>query len=840
MLSSNVRIACQSCAQQCCSSAWTRLLSRERAPRIEHGNQSNQVISRALAPQIKQGFISMSNSTSWMHPPPGPDVAGPQQKRQCRSKAAHTDQSTKDSESMAPDLSWMRPEAGANIDTGQVAWMQPPAGDGIDLQLGDSQIAAAAAGAGQQARKIHLDMATIMMASTVVAGPSCKSLTDVANTSVPNAYARNGMDIHRINKVIDAGCTCRTQCRATFQANKVAVHEFCKAWYSLSSDAQGRLLQVCYDSAGGSSSLQSTTTVSESMSHIDKKVRTELHFLDNHVTTDCLVAMLGTSSRTLFKNCNGFADGRRSPAAKMPRTKPDSAALIVDQFFQEVYLEAAEDLPETLQLGDVDAAIEGGHRDEGSGSARGVFAESGILPEWTPNQCAADVFAQTVGKHNSLRPRHVQHCHLRDMWWRFTAWCSALPKVVEAGSSLEDSSLTAKFQTPSWSSFWRQWDSRWKRLIRFRKQTQHAQCGICFRCTSFLQRTNATIEEKRKVAHEWRLHLMCQYKDRLIYWHLRFTSRNLREALILTIIIDSMDKTKSSWPQWPFRLPKQLDNFRRPKLVVTASLAHGFCGCIFVSHDEQTPHGASGFCEVLSRTLDKVSEICAQRRWRFPTQLVVQVDNTTGQAKNSETLVFLSTLVGTGHFVSAVENVLLVGHTHEDVDLLFGCIYSKVLRRFHFAVPSELVLQLQLALSSQFQSKGELLYVEMLTHVYDFGSWLSPLGVSLSGAFNPRQGVDVPHSFILKRRCELSTSEQLQLSTSAAVRGLSADEARPHAHDVLCLTKQFMHSETTCAPLLVLPHVRVRALARHGPTVQKMKAPLSNDRVKHLYDSKFL
>ena len=261
---------------------------------------------------------SLTMSNSWMNPLPGPDVAAPQQKRQRWSKAARADNSTSDS--AVPDFNWMHPNAGEALDTqlasGQKAWMRPLAGDpnAMDFQLGDDQ--ATAVGTGQQApsRRIHLDMATVMMASEV-GGSKCEP--DIAKASAlpasaPSAYARNGMHISRISKVIDAGCKCRTQCRSKFKDNKVAVHNFCKAWYSLSPDAQGHLLQVCYDSAGGSPPLPGTATFAASGLHKRlHAVRTDWYFLGNHVTTDCLVAMIGTSARTLFKNCKGFADGSR-------------------------------------------------------------------------------------------------------------------------------------------------------------------------------------------------------------------------------------------------------------------------------------------------------------------------------------------------------------------------------------------------------------------------------------------------------------------------------------------------------------------------------------------------
>ena len=46
---------------------------------------------------------------------------------------------------------------------------------------------------------------------------------------------------------------------------------------------------------------------------------------------------------------------------------------------------------------------------------------------------------------------------------------------------------------------------------------------------------------------------------------------------VLTIIIDSMDKAKVAYTQYVFRKPKSLDKWRRPRLVITAAIAHGWC-----------------------------------------------------------------------------------------------------------------------------------------------------------------------------------------------------------------------------------------------------------------------
>ena len=115
--------------------------------------------------------------------------------------------------------------------------------------------------------------------------------------------------------------------------------------------------------------------------------------------------------------------------------------------------------------------------------------------------------------------------------------------------------------------------------------------------------------------------------------------------------------------------------------MVTCAIAHGFCTAFYITDDEVTSHGASHFCEVLTRILDKVQAQCSASSIPFPEHLVVQSDNTTAQAKKSEVGQFLATLVGKYRFKTATLNFLIVGHTHEDVDLMFGIMLSLVLRR---------------------------------------------------------------------------------------------------------------------------------------------------------------
>ena len=52
-------------------------------------------------------------------------------------------------------------------------------------------------------------------------------------------------------------------------------------------------------------------------------------------------------------------------------------------------------------------------------------------------------------------------------------------------------------------------------------------------------------------------------------------------------------------PRWPFgRIPKDMEKLIRPKLVLTAGIAHGWTTGLFLSQ-ENVFHGADAFLEVL-------------------------------------------------------------------------------------------------------------------------------------------------------------------------------------------------------------------------------------------------
>ena len=205
-------------------------------------------------------------------------------------------------------------------------------------------------------------------------------------------------------------------------------------------------------------------------------------------------------------------------------------------------------------------------------------------------------------------------------------------------------------KAPSTTTFHPVWHQTWKRVLGFRKSSQHAECKSCFAYREQMHQSHLTVPARMAFAKEWRLHLRAAYHDRLIYWWCRYASRHSMD--VLTIIIDSMDKAKFCWPQFPWgRKDKALDGQRRPKLVVTGAIAHGYGTLLFIA-DEKLSHGSSAFCDVLCRVLEFVRSECSASGRAFPRHLAVQSDNTTAQAKNQYVFMFLAFLVAKFDFAT--------------------------------------------------------------------------------------------------------------------------------------------------------------------------------------------
>ena len=345
-----------------------------------------------------------------------------------------------------------------------------------------------------------------------------------------------------------------------------------------------------------------------------------------------------------------------------------------------------------------------------------------------------------------------------------------------------------------------------------------------------------TWQLRMEAARALKDHYREQYLDRCIYWSTRWASRSGQD--VICIIIDSPDKTHFAWPRWPWsRSPKLLDGIIRPRLAVTGVLAHGYFGALHFA-DENVTHGADAFCEVLMLTLVRVSKLCRELGKPFPKHLVIQSDNTVAQAKNGIVTMFLASLVHLEYFSSATINCLMVGHTHEDIDQLFGLMVEWLARKHSWETPEDIMLFLLEKMARHFVEKGERFFVDRLSAVRDYKTWCQAGTHQLYHGFGNRGGIESPHSFSFKRRRDLSQSDwdargpgELSLAQQLGARGAAgapgAAGARGAAgdNDVYCVVKDFMRDPgPQQAPVLTICAADVQPWDPRPTLVLQVKA----------------
>ena len=163
--------------------------------------------------------------------------------------------------------------------------------------------------------------------------------------------------------------------------------------------------------------------------------------------------------------------------------------------------------------------------------------------------------------------------------------------------------------------------SGWRRKIKFRGQSTHAECQVCHRLKSAIRHAKS-MQVHAARADEYLRHLSGVFMDRQVYGQNK--NRAKKQQDIICGIVDSMFRL----PKFSMsRVPKSLETRKRPELELTCAILHGIGIYIFLADSEQSS-GSDWSLEVLSLALDFAFAECQRQGRLWPSHMRIWTDNT--------------------------------------------------------------------------------------------------------------------------------------------------------------------------------------------------------------------
>ena len=120
--------------------------------------------------------------------------------------------------------------------------------------------------------------------------------------------------------------------------------------------------------------------------------------------------------------------------------------------------------------------------------------------------------------------------------------------------------------------------------------------------------------------------------------------------------------------------------------------------------------------------------------------------------------------------------MMMVGHTHEDIDQLFGVVVSLILQLGAFQTIPELLNFLLEKLREKFAAKTEVVTQTCLSAIRNFQLWMEPLDRTVWNCWGNREKVEAPHAFTYKLGRDLGPSERAWLGESRC-QGVADNDA---------------------------------------------------------------
>ena len=244
--------------------------------------------------------------------------------------------------------------------------------------------------------------------------------------------------------------------------------------------------------------------------------------------------------------------------------------------------------------------------------------------------------------------------------------CFSFSSVVD--NSIVSSSSSLKHQLITYSSFINLWNKYFSH-VKIPAHKSFAKCSVCTVFDSSLLKCSI-LDNPIQIRQKYNKHLEEIRSEKQEYYNRREMARNNNK--IVSIIVDGMDQAKTAVP----RLGREMKGTRGKAmgLRVMGVISHNHPNIPYMLLvPESFPGGGNLTCQIISEVLFHILQQREKQNLPSIDILYIQLDNCGADNKNSIVFTFFALLIASGLILQEIIiNFLPVGHTHEDVDGMFG------------------------------------------------------------------------------------------------------------------------------------------------------------------------
>ncbi|CAE7444321.1 unnamed protein product [Symbiodinium natans] len=379
------------------------------------------------------------------------------------------------------------------------------------------------------------------------------------------------------------------------------------------------------------------------------------------------------------------------------------------------------------------------------------------------------------------------------------------------------------------STFSRCWRERWKKFLEMKNEGTGQRCKVCAKFDEAMNQASCK-DEFLDLSKQKAVHVRQSMADRNV--NVRgnvLATRAAQQARatgmpsttsFMKMQIDGMDQAKFRCPRPQGTLKGSAYELWRPQLHLTGCTCFGHFDAFFLlGHDQ--PKDSNMQSTVLARALDLLTARVGLQG--FPRALILSVDNTPRESKNTFFAQFAAALLLLRCFDSVEVQYLQAGHTKNELDQRFSSV-ARVLNDAGALEDDEEFLQYMQTHVRPFE--GREVICEKMSGARDFQAWFEIANMHVQGLTSTKGLPEANHLWRFVRREDHPLPDEIECHHP------DWQSLPSNPDDVILCLKQFISSpDQSQPPQLFMPASAAEQLTKQ--TLQPaLRRPLSDEQVK--------